>query len=45
MDLINEIRTLFWKGNFGYALPVASLPSEYPAWVVKDTESVSVAVP
>ena len=45
MDLINEIRTLFWKGNYGYALPVASLPSEYPAWVVKDTESVSVAVP
>lgn len=45
MELVNEIRGLFKTTNTGYARAITNLPNEYPAWVIKEAERVSVAVP
>ena len=45
MDLIERIKNNFNKGFFDKAMPISDLPEEYPAWTIKKSDWVGVAVP
>jgi hypothetical protein len=45
MDLIERIKNNFNKGFFNKAMPISGLPDEYPAWTIKKSDWVGVAVP
>ena len=45
MDLIARIKNNFNKGFFDKAMPISELPAEYPAWTIKKSNWVGVAVP
>ena len=45
MDLIEKIKRNFNKGYFNKAMAIDGLPKEFPAWTLKQTDWVGVAIP
>lgn len=45
MELIERIKNNFNKGFFDKAMLIEGLPAEYPAWTIKKSDWVGVAVP
>ena len=45
MNIAERIRNNFNKGFFGKAMAIPELPAEYPAWTLKESGWVGVAVP
>lgn len=45
MDVIERIKDNFNKGYFGKAMPIGELPKEYPAWTLKQSKWIGVAIP
>ena len=45
MDVIERIKDNFNKGYFGKSMPISELPEEFPAWTLKQSEWIGVAIP
>ncbi len=45
MDITERIKDNFNRGYFGKSMIISELPSEYPAWTIKQDDSIGVAIP